>query len=77
MPLLGELIVRPARHDVHLELWQRLIVDDPAQRARREDVGLGSIDRVGLDRLRPEVDDYALDLGGVDIARDQLRPFLI
>jgi len=34
MPLFGELIVRPAGDDVHLELRERLIVDDPAQRTR-------------------------------------------
>ncbi len=77
MPLLGELIVRPARDDVDLELGNRLIVDDPAQRARREDVGLDTINLLRANRPRPEVVHHRLQLGGVDVGRDQLRPFLI
>ena len=77
MPLFGELIVRPTRHDVDLELRERLIVDDPTERARREDVRRHAINLVRADTLRLEVLDHALDLGAVDICNDQIRPFLI
>jgi len=52
-----------------------LIVDDPAQRARREDVCVDAVNLVGTAGVARK-SSSRLHLGGVDIGHDQLRPFL-
>ncbi len=74
--LLGQHVVRRARHDLDLELRDGFVVDGGAQRARRENVGLLAVDRIRRHRSRLELLHHALYARGVDVGHDQLRPFL-
>ena len=49
MPLFEQLVVGAAGDDLDLESGNGGVVDDSAQRARRENVGLGAEDRVAFD----------------------------
>src|SRR5207247_9294358 len=75
MALLCELIVRPACHDLDWALRQLRVGDDPAPRARREDVGLDLINLGGLHALCLEILDNLRNLGWINVGHDQLRPF--
>ena len=75
--LLEQLVVRRAGDDLDLELRNRLVVDDRAERARREDVGLHAVDLVGADGTRAELVDDALHALGVDVGDDELRARLV
>src|SRR6185369_3716392 len=69
--LLEELVVRRAGNDLALELWNRAIVDDRPERARREDVGLHAVDLFRADSTRTEFTRHALHTIGVDVGDDQ------
>ena len=74
---LEQLVVRRARHDLHGELRDGLVVDDRAQCTGREDVGLGAVDLVRCDRPRAELGDDAFHALRVDVGDDELRARLV
>src|SRR5690606_29978953 len=76
VPRLGELVVGRAGDDLELELRDRLVVDDGAQRARRKDLGVDAVDPVRADGLGAEVTDHLLDPLLVDVGHDQLGALL-
>ena len=74
VPILEQLVVGRARDDLDLELRNRVVVDDAAQRAGRKDVGVLTVDlRRPPRRVAPVSSHHALHPLGVDVGDDQLR----
>ena len=65
--LVEELVVRRSRDHGAAEPSDRVVVEDAAEGARREDVALDAVDLVGVDDLDPELADGVLHALGVDI----------
>ncbi len=77
MTLLQQLVVGGARDYLDLQLRDRIIVDDPAERARREDVRFHAVDLIGLHGARTEIVHHALHALGVDVGHHELRARLV
>src|SRR5690348_14441533 len=65
--LLEQLIVRGAGDDLHLELGDRLVIDDRAQRAGSEDVRLHAVDLLRRYRTSAELVRDSLHALGIDV----------
>jgi len=72
MPVVEQLVVGGARHDRHLQPRDGIVVEDPPQCARRENVGPGRVDVVERHRGGAEFLHHAIDPRGVDIGHDKI-----
>ena len=67
MSRLGQLVVGATYHDVHVQDFQCVIVEDGPQGARSENVGIDSIDLAGFHGFRPELLHHDPDLVLIDV----------
>ena len=77
VPVLGELVVGGAGHDLAAQLGDRVVVEHRAQGAGRHDVALDLQDLAGGDDLDAELVARLSDRLGVDVGAEDLGPLLV
>ena len=73
MTLLEQDVVRCAGDHPDRELIERVVVDDPAEGVRGEDIDVARVDRVRVDSLHAVCVLGPLHLRGVDVGHDHMR----